>query len=41
MRRGRDALIEPIARAPEKGEAHWLVTRIRPVVCERERPVTG
>ena len=40
-RRGRDALIEAIARACEKGEAHWPVTRSRPVVCERERPVTG
>ena len=40
-RRGRDALIEPIGRAREKGEAHWPVTRSRPVVREGERPVTG
>ena len=40
-RRGRDALIKPIGRAREKGEAHWPVTRSRIVVRERERPVTG
>ena len=37
----RDALIEPIGRAREKGEAHWPFTRSRPVVRERERPITG
>ena len=41
MRRGRDALIEPVGQAREKGEAHWSVTRSRPVVHLRERRVTG
>ena len=40
-RRERDALIEPIGRAREKGEPHWPVTRSRPMVRERERPITG
>ena len=38
-RGGRDALIETVGRAREKGEAHWPVMRGRPVVREPERPV--
>ena len=41
MRRGRDALIELVGRACEKGDADWPVTRSHPVVRERERPLTG
>ena len=37
----RDAQLKPFGRAREKGVAHWLVTRSRPVVHLRERPVTG
>ena len=37
----RDARLQPFGRAREKGVAHWPVTRSRPVVHLRERPVTG
>ena len=37
----RDAQLQPFGRAREKGVDHWLVTRSRPVVHLRERPVTG
>ena len=37
----RDARLQPFGRAREKGVAHWPVTRSRPVVHIRERPVTG
>ena len=37
----RDARLQPFGRAREKGVAHWPVTCSRPVVHERERPVTG
>ena len=40
-RRGGIARIDPIRRAREKGEAHWPVTRSRPVLQKRERSVTG
>ena len=37
----RDARLQPFGRAREKGVAHGPVTRSRPVVHLRERPVTG
>ena len=37
----RDARLQPFGRSREKGVAHWPVTRSRPVVHLRERPVTG
>ena len=37
----RDARLQPFGRACEKGVAHWTVSRSRPVVHLRERPVTG
>ena len=37
----RDARLQPFGRARKKGVAHWPVTRSRPVVHLRERPVTG
>ena len=35
----RDARLQPFGRAREKGAAHWPVTRNRPMVHLRERPV--
>ena len=37
----REARLHPFGRARENGVAHWPVTRSRPVVHLRERPVTG
>ena len=37
----RDAPLQPLGRAREKGVAHWPVTRSRPVVHLWARPVTG
>ena len=37
----RDARLQPFGRARENGVAHWPVSRSRPVMHLRERPVTA